>query len=338
MRHWINYHMIAFFMGFLLDLVLGDPYYLPHPIRLIGKLIEGAEKVLRGMGIRGKDSKEDSNGRAFRQGIGLVLIVVISVVAVTLFLLFMAYWLHPVLGVVAECIMTYQILAVKCLKVESMKVYQCLKNGNMEQARKAVSMIVGRDTEHLDEEGVAKAAIETVAENTSDGVIAPMLYLAVGGPVLGFLYKAVNTMDSMIGYKNEKYLYFGRAAAKLDDFVNFLPARISACLMITASFLAGRQFSGKGAWTIYKRDRKKHTSPNSGQTEAICAGALSIRLAGDASYFGKIVKKPYIGDAVRGVEYEDIKRANHLMYITAWLCEVLCLLVMYAIVMSSAHP
>lgn len=338
MRHWINYHMIAFFMGFLLDLVLGDPYYLPHPIRLIGKLIEGAEKVLRGMGIRGKDSKEDSNGRAFRQGIGLVLIVVISVVAVTLFLLFMAYWLHPVLGVVAECIMTYQILAVKCLKVESMKVYQCLKNGNMEQARKAVSMIVGRDTEHLDEEGVAKAAIETVAENTSDGVIAPMLYLAVGGPVLGFLYKAVNTMDSMIGYKNEKYLYFGRAAAKLDDFVNFLPARISACLMIIASFLAGRHFSGTGAWKIYKRDRRKHASPNSGQTEAVCAGALSIRLAGDASYFGKIVKKPHIGDAVRGVEYEDIKRANHLMYITAWLCEVLCLLVMYAIVMSSAHP
>ena len=142
----------------------------------------------------------------------------------------------------------------------------------------------------------------------------------------------------MIGYKNEKYLYFGRSAAKLDDFMNFFPARISACLMITASFLAGRQFSGKGAWTIYKRDRKKHTSPNSGQTEAICAGALSIQLAGDASYFGKTVKKPHIGDAVRGVEYEDIKRANHLMYITAWLCEVLCLLVMYAIVMSSAHP
>ena len=338
MRHWINYHMIAFFMGFLLDLVLGDPYYLPHPIRLIGKLIEGAEKVLRGMGIRGKDSKEDSNGRAFRQGIGLVLIVIISVVAVTFFLLFMANWLHPVLGVVVECIMTYQILAVKCLKVESMKVYQCLKNGNLEQARKAVSMIVGRDTKHLDEEGVAKAAIETVAENTSDGVIAPMLYLAVGGPVLGFLYKAVNTMDSMIGYKNEKYLYFGRSAAKLDDFVNFLPARISACLMIIASFLAGRQFSGKGAWKIYKRDRRKHASPNSGQTEAVCAGALSIRLAGDASYFGKIVKKPYIGEAVRGVEYEDIKWANYLMYITAWLCEMLCLLVMYAIAMSSAHP
>ena len=320
--------MISFFMGFLLDLVLGDPYYLPHPIRLIGKLITGTEKILRGMGAKGKEKEADSNGRALRQGIELVLIVLISVAAVTSFLLFMAYWLHPVLGVAVEGIMAYQILAAKCLKVESMKVYQCLKKGNLKQARKAVSMIVGRDTERLDEEGIAKAAIETVAENTSDGVIAPMLYLAIGGPILGFLYKAINTMDSMIGYKNDKYLYFGRAAAKLDDFVNFLPARISACLMIAASFFAGSHFSGTGAWTIYKRDRKKHASPNSGQTEAVCAGALSIRLAGDADYFGRTVKKPYIGEAVRGIEYEDIKRANHLMYITAWLCELLCLLVM----------
>lgn len=320
MRCYMKYHMIAFFMGFLLDLVLGDPYYLPHPIRLIGRLIAGTEKILY--------KKTADNGNEFRRGVRLVLIVMFSVVTVVCFLLFMAYRLHPILGVAVECIMTYQILAVKCLKTESMKVYQCLQNGNLEQARKAVSMIVGRDTEHLDEEGVAKAAIETVAENTSDGVIAPMLYLAVGGPVFGFLYKAVNTMDSMVGYQNDKYLYFGRAAAKLDDFVNFLPARISAGLMIAASFFAGSHFSGTGAWTIYRRDRRKHASPNSGQTEAVCAGALSIRLAGDASYFGKTVKKPYIGDAVRGVEYEDIKRANHLMYITAWLCEVLCLLVM----------
>ncbi|MDE7283849.1 MAG: adenosylcobinamide-phosphate synthase CbiB [Lachnospiraceae bacterium] len=327
----MHYHMIAFFMGFLIDLVLGDPYCFPHPIRLIGKLITGTEKILRGAETREKDKKADKNGKEFRQGIGLVLIVIISVVAAATFLLFMAYRLHPVLGVVVECVMTYQILAVKCLKVESMKVYQCLKNGNPEQARKAVSMIVGRDTECLDEEGIAKAAIETVSENTSDGVIAPMLYLAVGGPILGFLYKAINTMDSMVGYKNEKYLYFGRAAAKLDDFVNFLPARVSAGLMIAASFLAGGNFSGKGAWKIYKRDHRKHASPNSGQTEAVCAGALSIRLAGDASYFGKTVKKPYIGEAVREVEYEDIKRANHLMCITAWLCEVLCLLVMLAV-------
>ncbi|MBD5541994.1 MAG: cobalamin biosynthesis protein CobD [Lachnospiraceae bacterium] len=334
----MSYHIIAFLMGFLLDMVLGDPYCFPHPIRLIGRLITGTEKVLCGMEIRGKNKKTDNNRKELWQGIGLVLIVVVSVVAVISFLLFMAYWLHPYLGVAVECVMTYQVLAVKCLKVESMKVYQCLKDGNAEQARKAVSMIVGRDTEWLDEEGIAKAAIETVAENTSDGVIAPMLYLAIGGPILGFLYKAINTMDSMIGYKNDKYLYFGRTAAKLDDFVNFLPARISAGLMIAASFLGGSSFSGKGAWEIYKRDRRKHASPNSGQTEAVCAGALSIRLAGNASYFGKTVKKPYIGEAVREVEYEDIKRANHLMYITAWLCEVLCVLIMYAIAMSSANP
>lgn len=247
------------------------------------------------------------------------------------FLLVMAYRQHPMLGAVLECVMTYQMLAAKCLKTESMKVYQCLKHVSLEQAREAVSMIVGRDTKYLDEEGVAKAAVETVAENTSDGVIAPMLYLAAGGPVLGFLYKAVNTMDSMVGYKNDKYMYFGRAAAKLDDFVNFLPARVSACLMIAASFLAGSHFSGTGAWRIYQRDRKKHASPNAGQTEAVCAGALSIRLAGDASYFGRTVNKPYIGEAVRGVEYEDIRRANRLMYITAWLCEALCLLVMWMI-------
>lgn len=224
--------------------------------------------------------------------------------------------------------MTYQIFAVKCLKTESMKVCQCLKEGNLAQARTAVSMIVGRDTECLDEEGVAKAAIETVAENTSDGVIAPMLYLAIGGPVLGFFYKAVNTMDSMLGYRNEKYLYFGRAAAKLDDAANFVPARISACLMIAVSFFAGSHFSGRGAFAVYKRDRRKHASPNSAQTESVCAGALGIRLAGDASYSGKIVKKPYIGKELRKVEYEDIVRANRLMYGTAWLCMIVCLLLM----------
>ena len=186
-------------------------------------------------------------------------------------------------------------------------------------------MIVGRDTQNLTKEGVAKAAIETVAENTSDGVIAPMLYTALGGPVLGFLYKAVNTMDSMVGYKNDRYLHFGRAAAKLDDVVNFLPARISALLMIGAAFLSGKSYNGRQAWCIWHRDSRKHASPNSAQTESVCAGALGIQLAGDASYFGKVVKKPYIGDPKRQVEYEDIRRANRLMNRTAWICELLCL-------------
>ncbi len=321
----MRYHIIAFLLGFLLDLILGDPYCIPHPVRLIGRLIKGTEKRLH-------KEKTDKNRKQeiseLRQGVGLVIIVLISVVSVTSFVMFLAYRLHPYIGIAAECIMTYQILAVKCLKVESMKVYQCLKNGDLEQARIAVSMIVGRDTECLDEEGVAKAAIETVAENTSDGVIAPMLYLAVGGPVLGFVYKAVNTMDSMVGYKNDEYLYFGWAAARLDDAMNFIPARICACLMIAVSFLPYRHFSGSGALTIYKRDHRKHASPNSAQTESVCAGALGIRLAGDASYFGKTVKKPYIGEALRGVEYEDIKRVNHLMYGTAWLGEMLCLILL----------
>ena len=324
----MKYHMIAFFMGFLLDQLLGDPYFLPHPIRLIGKLISGAEQRLR---RKIAINETDKSRSELRQGAAMVLIVLTSVIMASSFLLLAAYRIHSYVGMAVEILMTYQILAVKCLRVESMKVYHCLRKGSLEKARTAVSMIVGRDTEMLDEEGVAKAAVETVAENTSDGVIAPMLYLAAGGPILGFFYKAVNTMDSMVGYKNEKYLYFGRAAAKLDDFVNFLPARISALLMIAASYLSGSDFSGKGAWNIYRRDRRKHASPNSAQTESVCAGALSIRLAGDASYFGKTVKKPYIGDALRKVEYEDIKRANHLMYVTAWLCEVLCLSVMLII-------
>lgn len=303
-----NLHMLAFFLGFILDLILGDPYTLPHPVRLIGKLITATEKILCRKTAHDYHGYHNYHRSELKQGLQLVLIVLISIAAASFFLLAISYQLHPMLGMTVESIMTYQILAVKCLKTESMKVYQCLKDGSLTQARKAVSMIVGRDTEHLDEEGIIKAAVETVEENTSDGVVAPMLYLAIGGPVLGFLYKTVNTMDSMIGYKNDKYLYLGRAAAKLDDFMNFLPAKISACLMIAASFFAGSQYSGTGAWAIYKRDRKKHASPNAGQTEAACAGALSIRLAGDASYFGKTVKKPYIGEAARKAEYEDIKR------------------------------
>ena len=283
------YHSIAFFLGFLLDLILGDPYWLPHPIRLIGNLIVALEKRFLSKETKGKEHKEQEKSER-RRGTLLVFIVLSVTFAVTAFLVIGAYLLHPYLGVAVETIMTYQILAVKCLKVESMKVYQSLTKEGIEEARQAVAMIVGRDTAVLDGTGVAKAAIETVAENTSDGVIAPMLYTALGGPVLGFLYKAVNTMDSMIGYKNEKYLNFGRTAAKLDDVCNYLPSRISAYLMIAAAYLGGSDFSGKGAYRIYKRDRRNHASPNSAQTESVCAGALGIRLAGDAVYFGKVVK------------------------------------------------
>lgn len=325
----MTYHIAAFFFGFLLDLLLGDPYWLPHPVRLIGSLISGLEKRLLGKQLENPEERKEK--KELKNGILLVILVLLVTVCVSVILLCGAYVIHPYAGVLVETIMTYQILATKCLKVESMKVYQCLQTEGLEAARKAVSMIVGRDTAVLDEEGVAKAAIETVAENTSDGVIAPMLYTAIGGPVLGFFYKAVNTMDSMVGYKNDKYLYFGRAAAKLDDFVNYIPARISAYLMISAAFIGGKDFNGKQAYRIYKRDNRKHASPNSAQTESVCAGALGIQLAGDASYFGKVVKKPYIGDALRKVEYTDIKRVNTLMYLTAWLCEIICLILMIVV-------
>lgn len=204
----------------------------------------------------------------------LAFTVIIVVFAVSALILATAYSINLYAWVIAEAVMTWQILATKCLRVESMRVYDALRTDGVDAGRKAVSMIVGRDTSVLDAAGVTRAAVETIAENTSDGVIAPMLYTAIGGPVLGFVYKAVNTMDSMLGYKNDKYMYFGRFAARLDDVVNFIPARISAYLMIAAAFIGGRQFDGKNAYHIFKRDRFNHASPNSAQTESVCAGAL----------------------------------------------------------------
>ena len=322
----MRYHSIAFLAGFLLDLCLGDPHWLYHPIRLIGAWIAWLEKKLHKVETPRNEKRERV------QGTYLVLAVLLMTGLCVAGILTLAYLLHPVVGVIVESVMTYQILATKCLKVESMRVYTCLKKRDLPAARQAVSMIVGRDTANLDETGVAKAAIETVAENTSDGVIAPMLYTALFGPILGFLYKAVNTMDSMVGYKNDKYLFFGRTAAKLDDVVNYIPARISAWLLILAASFPGREFSGRGAYRIFRRDRYQHASPNSAQTEAACAGALGIQLAGDAYYFGKKVEKPYIGDAMRPVEAEDIRRVNRLMYRAAWICEIACLAVMAEVI------
>lgn len=264
----------------------------------------------------------------YKRGMLLAFTVIFATFAISIIIIVAAYSINLYAGVIAEAVMTWQILATKCLRVESMRVYDALRTDGVDAGRRAVSMIVGRDTSVLDAAGVTRAAVETIAENTSDGVIAPMLYTAIGGPVLGFVYKAVNTMDSMLGYKNDKYMYFGRFAARLDDVVNFIPARISAYLMIAAAFIGGRQFDGKNAYRIFKRDRFNHASPNSAQTESVCAGALRVQLAGDAVYFGKLVKKKYIGDGLREIEYEDIKRANRLMYITAFLCELLSVAVM----------
>lgn len=296
--------------GFFLDFIFGDPVWLYHPVRVIGDFISIGERKLRGI-FRKTEKGELAAGTVLwflTAGFSFVIP-------------FLALWgvqrLHPALRFLIESFWCYQILAARCLVRESGKVYDRLKEKDLPGARKAVSMIVGRDTENLTEEGVTKAAVETVAENTSDGVTAPLLFLLLGGAPFGFLYKAVNTMDSMLGYKNERYLYFGRFPAKMDDVFNFIPSRVTALFMIAAAFLTGAD--GKNAWKIWRRDRRKHASPNSAQTESACAGALRVRLAGDAVYFGKLHKKEYLGDPLRPIEPEDIRRAGRLMYVTAFL-------------------
>lgn len=313
----------ALVLGFILDLLIGDPHFLYHPIRLVGNLISVTEKGLR------KIFPKTEKGE-LAAGVFLVLIVTGISTAVPCLLLYGARRLNPWLYFAVQTVTCYQLLATRSLKDESMKVCDRLKAEDLPGARYAVSMIVGRDTQVLDETGVTKAAVETVAENTSDGIIAPMLFLAIGGAGLGYFYKSINTMDSMVGYKNEKYLYFGRAAAKLDDVVNFLPSRISALLMIAACTFTG--LDRKNAFRIWKRDRFNHASPNSAQTEAVMAGALGVQLAGDAWYFGTLCKKKTIGDAIRPVEYEDIRRANRLLYGTAVLALVVFSFVRWLVV------
>ncbi|EHI58873.1 adenosylcobinamide-phosphate synthase CbiB, partial [Hungatella hathewayi] len=306
----ITQHITAMIIGFLLDLCFGDPRWLPHPVRAMGWLISHLETA-----IRDRLPKTPQGERL--GGIGLVA-GVLSVTGVCAYgILWAAGRIHPILGLAVECIMCYQMLAARGLRDESMKVWKALKRQDVEGARTAVSMIVGRDTEVLSETGIIKAAVETVVENTSDGVIAPLFYMAFGGGPWAYLYKAVNTMDSMVGYKNEKYLHFGRTAARLDDLLNLIPSRLSALLMIAASFLTG--MDGKGAIRIYRRDRRNHKSPNSAQTEAVCAGAFQVQLAGNAWYFGTLYEKPTIGDDIRPIEADDIQRANRLLYMTSVL-------------------
>ncbi|MCI8584732.1 MAG: cobalamin biosynthesis protein CobD [Lachnospiraceae bacterium] len=315
--------MLALGIGFLLDLLIGDPHWLYHPIRLVGHLISTLEGLLRR--IFPKTEKGELAAGVF------LLVLTAGITAGTAWgLLLLAGRLHPYARFGLETVMCYQLLATRSLKEETMKVYTALKRGDVEGARRAVSMVVGRDTAVLDDIGITKAAVETVAENTSDGIIAPLLFLAVGGAPFGYFYKAVNTMDSMVGYKNEKYLYFGRAAAKFDDVLNYLPARLSAVLMVWASGFLGMDMGN--AWRIYLRDRCNHSSPNSAHTEAVTAGALHIELAGNAYYFGKLYEKPTLGDPDRPVEYEDIQRANQLLYGTAGLALAICLLVKGAMI------
>ena len=294
-------------LGFILDTIIGDPYKMPHPIRWIGSFISILEKLCR------KIAK--SNTMLMILGAILVFIVVFVSGGITLLVLKLASF-NKYAYLIVSSVICYYMLAGKSLKTESMKVYKAFTEG----ARKAVSMIVGRDTQSLTKEGIIKAAVETVAENSSDGVVAPLIYMLIFGPVGGVVYKAVNTMDSMIGYVEEKYFYIGKFAAKLDDVLNYIPARISGIWVIISAFIL--RYDYKNAFRIFKRDRKKHASPNSAQTESAMAGALGVQLAGDATYFGVVHKKPYIGDKKREIENEDIKRANDIMYTMTIICLV----------------
>lgn len=291
--------------GFVIDLLLGDPAWMPHPVVFMGRCISALEKLLRR--IFPKTPKGELAG-----GVILAAVLPLGTLALTGLCVWGLGLIHPALSFALQVLWCWQALAAKGLRQESENVRRALVTGTLDDARKAVSRIVGRDTAALSREGVIRAAVETVAENFSDGEAAPMFWMLIGGAPLALAYKAVNTMDSMVGYKNDRYLYFGWAAAKLDDAANWLPSRLAALLLVAAAPLTG-QNAGR-AFAIWRRDRRKHASPNSAQTESAMAGALGVRLAGPASYFGKIHQKPWIGDDTRPIEPEDITRAGRMLY------------------------
>ncbi len=313
----------AMVIGFGLDLLLGDPQGWPHPVAAIGRLIAALERGLR------RIFPATPGGERAAGGV-LWLLTVLTAAGVPTLALWLCHRVSPWLRLAAESAMCWQILAVKSLRVESMKVHDALAAEDVEGARRAVSMIVGRDTRRLDRAGICRAAVETVAENTSDGVVAPLVFLALGGAPLGFFYKAVNTMDSMLGYIEPPYRDLGYIPAKADDAANYLPARLSALLMLAAGGLLGMD-AGRG-WRIFRRDRYRHASPNSAQTESVCAGLLGLELAGDAWYHGVLHRKSAIGDPVRAVERADIPRACRLLYVTAALALAVCALARWAAV------
>ena len=300
--------------GFVLDAIFGDPAWLPHPVVLMGKAITALEKRLRTQFP--KTPQGELCGGAV-----LAAVLPVGTFLITALVCRLSAALHPLAGLAVQMFWCAQALAAKGLAQESRNVYKELQKQDLPAARKAVARIVGRDTQNLTAEGVTKAAVETVAENASDGVIAPLLYMLLGGAPLALTYKAINTMDSMLGYKNQKYLYFGRAAARLDDVANYLPSRLAGLLWVAAAALTGS--SARGAWKIWRRDRRNHASPNSAQTESACAGALGVQLAGPAYYFGEYYDKPTIGDALRPVEPKDILRADRMMYAESLLALVL---------------
>ena len=321
MADLLIYQTYAIIIGFIIDFFVGDPHAIPHPVVAIGKLISFLDRKLR-IG--------DSDKRDILRGVWTVLVVSAVSIAVPSLILWVMWKIHPVAYLAVNSIMCAQIVAARELVRECSAVEKALEKGDVEGARKAVSYVVGRDTEALDKEDICRAAVETIAENGSDGVIAPLFWMFLFGAVGGFFYKAVNTMDSMLGYKNEKYLYFGRAAAKTDDFVNFIPSRISALLMIVSCPLC--HLDGKNALRIFRRDRFKHKSPNAAQTESVFAGALNVRLNGPAFYGGVLHEKEYLGDDTRPILPADIKKSGHLMYTASFMMLIIGVLFRMAVI------
>ncbi len=312
--------LLAIILAFFLDMIIGDPHNPYHPICIIGKIISYFISLYDKLKI--KNLKFQFLYGMF-MNIFIIMIVFFSTLSIVVFL----YKINFLLGFLFEIIFAYFIIAPKCLYLESMKVYKALQSKDVEKARLNLSYIVGRDTQNLQEDDIIKATVETVSENLCDGVIAPLFYLAIGGVPLGMLYKAVNTLDSMVGYKNEKFLYFGKFSARIDDILNFIPARLSAILMLISTLILKLNF--KNALKIYIRDRYKHSSPNSAHTEAVCAGALGILLGGDSYYKGILVKKDTIGNFINKPINQDIIRANSLMYLSSAIFIIILALILF---------
>ncbi len=314
----LKYHILAMLLGLAADRFFGDPRWFPHPVIFIGRWIGFLDKKLN---LKRRENITYDKKSNIRRGRLLVCLVSLPVFIITFGIMTLCYMVHPALAVAYEAFITCCCMATKSLYLESKKVSDSIKHNDKEdlsEAKKALSMIVGRDTKDLNETGILKAVIETIAENCSDGVIAPLFWMMLLGPAGGMTYKSINTMDSMVGYKNDTHEDFGRAAALLDDVVNFIPARLTAIFAIVFSAVY-RKFDAKNAWKVYKRDRFKHSSPNSAQSEAAFAGALGVRLGGGASYFGVWHDKPVIGEGGRDPVISDVRRAHELMYGTLYI-------------------
>lgn len=309
MKSWKVESMVSIYMAFIIDLILGDPYWFPHPVKLIGKYISIIEGLVKKLNIKNKLLKFS--------GVILTASTVILTYSICFYLLKGTKVINVYFYQLLNVIILWTCIAPKCLEVEAIKIYSLLNEGEIVKARKQLSSIVGRDTKNLDESEIVRAVIETVSENTSDGVIAPLFYMFIGGAPLALTYKAINTLDSMVGYKKDFYYNFGWTSARLDDIVNLIPARLTACFMIAASFILGLDY--KNCIKIIKRDRRNHKSPNSAYPEAATAGALGVQLGGSNSYFGEIVYKPTIGNNLRELNKNDIVKSTKLMYLCTYV-------------------